>query len=508
MRTHDVLRQVELAPGRPDARVVRGVLLAILGLYAGSYLIFYPAGVTNHDEVLYVYQARLLLEGSQSVSWVHPLTDAVVTKRPAEYPMGTALLLAVPIALFGERGAWLLPILSVVIAVLATARWIAIEGRAQLYALLVLGYGPTLFVGRLAMSDAPSVAAVGLGMWLFWRGIDRGAGWWFASAFVAGASILVRETNALVFAPFFLGTVLRRERRCLALVLGGLLGVGVRLIVHGLTLGDPFYMRRGGFGLHTVPANMLLHLPALLILVPGGLAFALAYRGRRRPELVAAVLLYVVFFIVHWFGPGGSSFARRLVIELRYYSPLIPLFAFAMAESVPRLWRRLESVPWRPRLERLAAGTLLAGAFGLGVTCVVVNAAYGRWTEAQASMRNDIARHTGAAPLVTDWWATRKFIDEIDRHFLPLDRAEVSPQDVVRIAEKHGHAIIAFLDRSDSAYWREDAKKNAAFMAGLPVKPTLLLDRRVTSTDHLRIWRLDASAAPADRSAPTADTGS
>ena len=44
-------------------------------------------------------------------------------------------------------------------------------------ALLVVGFVPTLVMGRVAMSDVPSLALVVLGLWLFWRGIERGGRW-------------------------------------------------------------------------------------------------------------------------------------------------------------------------------------------------------------------------------------------------------------------------------------------------------------------------------------------
>jgi hypothetical protein len=53
--------------------------------------------------------------------------------------------------------------------------------------------------------------------------------------------------------------------------------------------------------------------------------------------------------------------------------------------------------------------------------------------------------------------------------------------------------MVALLDRSDSDYWREDAARNAAFIAALG-DPAPLVDLQATGTDRLRIWRIGEPA--------------
>jgi hypothetical protein len=65
----------------------------------------------------------------------------------------------------------------------------------------------------------------------------------------------------------------------------------------------------------------------------------------------------------------------------------------------------------------------------------------------------------------------------------------VSAEDLAELERRHGGYVVAFLDRSDSDYWRSDAEQNEAFLARLqPGEP--LVDVRVTATDRLRIWRV------------------
>ena len=65
-------------------------------------------------------------------------------------------MLAPFIAVFGVRGAFVVPMLGLVLAVLITARWIRDAGYSPFFALVTLGFAPALVMGRVAMSDVPS----------------------------------------------------------------------------------------------------------------------------------------------------------------------------------------------------------------------------------------------------------------------------------------------------------------------------------------------------------------
>ncbi len=489
-----LLRQVGFAPGAPDPRFTWGAVLAILAIYTVSFFAFYPQLATNDDEARYIRQARLMLEGTTTATWEDPLTGEILKKQPSKYPVGTAALIAPFLWAFGEPGAWLPPFLSLLVAVVCTARWLADDGRSPLYSLLVLGFPAVIVLGRVSISDAPSMAIVALGLWLFWRGLDRGPGWWLAAGFAAGGSIFFRETNAIAFVALFAGTVLRRDRGWWALVVGGLAGISLRVVSNFLAYGDWLYARGAGplgFGLHAIPDNALLHFLALFVFMPGGLVFAYAYRGRRRPEILVTVTLFVLVYLFHWFGPPASGFVKRLVVELRYFAPLLPILAFATAESAPRLWRRLvEGSPRRRVLETVAACALVAWIAGLAAASGLVHFALYRWAEAQATIREEIDSHTGDGVLVTNWPATKKFTRELDRRYYPVTRLGMKPGDAMTLHERHGDFYIAFLDRSDSEIWREDTLANDAFVASLEPPPELLLDHQVTATDRLRIWHV------------------
>jgi hypothetical protein len=121
-----------------------------------------------------------------------------------------------------------------------------------------------------------------------------------------------------------------------------------------------------------------------------------------------------------------------------------------------------------------------------------VHPALDRWSASQAAIRDAIERNVPVdAVLIANGVAIRKFIDDLARPYVTLRRNRVSPEQLERLAERHGTYFVALLDRSDSAYWRDDAAENAAFMARLG-DPEPLVDLRATATDRLRVWRIEA----------------
>lgn len=494
--SHSWLARLGFGDGPGDVRLAWLCVLAALGIYLLVFAVYYPVAPTNTDEASYIQQARMLLEARTSVLRIEPLSGETAVVSAARYPLGTALSLAPFVWLAGWRAAFIVPCLSLVLGVLLTARWLHEAGRSPIFALLVLGFPPALVLGRVAMSDAPSLALVALGLWLFWRGLDRDWPTWFASACVAGLSVAFRESNLLPFAGFYAGAVLRREHKAWSLAAGVVVGGCVRLVSAYLVYDDPFFFRSTSatFGRHGVSAALSLQIVGLLIFVPGGLALALAYRGRRRPELLASVAVFAVFYLAFGYGALELGAAKRLVLGLRFYLPLLPLLAFAAAESAPRLWGGLCSAVSTRRRARLE--TFAAVALTTWIACVVAASglmqwAQHRWTSGQAEMRQAIHALLGPNDvIVTNLHATSKFLPWYDSRFFPVNRGNLDAVSAARLARRWGEFTIVLLDRSESEYWRNDARANAAFIASLRPPPALQFDRQFGPTDRLRVWRV------------------
>jgi 4-amino-4-deoxy-L-arabinose transferase-like glycosyltransferase len=493
-----LLARLGLAGDACDRRLTWALVALALALYVLGYAAFYPRGVTVDDEGYYLEQTRLWVDtGSFTTEKIDPLTGEREAFVPGDYPVGMVSMMAPFVSAFGWRGAFFPSFVCMLIAVLVTARWLHEERRSPAFALILLAFPAAAVAGRLMMSDVARTAVAALGLWFFFRGLDRGRGWWLASGFVAGLSLTLRESAALPFIPLFAGTVLRRDRRWIWLLLGGLVGTALHLLTNQLAFGDALFVRGARspylFDPSTIHERLPLYLLGLLVLVPGGLFFGLAYRGRRRPEVVATIVFFVLFYLLQAFGMKETGFIKRLVNGLRYFDPLLPVLAFAMAESAPRLltgW--LARTRQRARWERLggaAAGLWIVATLSASFA---VHPVLDHWVGSQVEIRDAIARHVPRdAVLVANRQALRKFIDDLARPYMTLRRQKVSPEQLEQLREKYGAYFVALLDRSDSAYWRGDAAENAAFVARLG-DPEPLVDLRVSATDRLRIWRIEA----------------
>ena len=485
------LERIGLGHGPGDPRFAWRLVLAGCAAYLLGFALFYPQSITNDDEAMYLRQTQLLLEGRQTIHVTNPLTGEKLTHDPSKYPVGTAALMAPWVALAGWRGAYVVPCLSLILAVLVMARWLEREGRSPIFALLVLGYAPTLVMGRVAMSDVPSLALVTVGQFWFWRGIEGRAGWWLGSGFLAGAGWALRESNPIPFAPLYLGALLRRDRNVWALVVGGVTGLSLRLLANWLIHGHWMFLKaKLWLATEFIPEKLALYGIAVLVLVPGGLLLSLAYRGRRWPEVCASILAFVGLYVAQEYWTYATSLIRNLIITPRYLIPIVPLMAFAMAEAVPRLWRRFAASAGAP-FEAIGGGLLAAWAGAVLVAAFAVHPALHAFAAVQGRIQAVLDRHIDRdGVLVTNWAATRKFLRELDLAYLPVDRYEIRVEDANELVRRYGQITVAFLDRSDSRFWRRDRAVNADFIAALEPEPVLLADETFSAHERLRIWRV------------------
>lgn len=494
MRPNEFLERAGLGESPPDDRFTFRIVLAACLLYALGFVAFYPNAITNDDESGYVRQTALVLQGTASVPKLNALTGETEDFVASRYPYGTALSMAIPVAIAGWRAGYVVQCLSLLAGVLLLAHWLRQEGRSPLFALLLLSYPPNLVMGRVAMSDVPSLFLVILGLWLFWRGSGRKWTWWLASGFVAGASMLFRESNPIPFAPFFAGAVLRRERNVWALVAGGFAGLGLRVAANLFFFGEPMHYRSPYvLALGTLSDRLPVYAVALLIFVPGGLVLALLYRGKRWPELCIAVLAFVTAYLIQTYYTYTTSTLKNLVVTPRYVIPIVPVIVFGMAESIPRLWRRLLDAAASARRDRLrsaARSAIAAWVAGVLLISFTVHPIFASWSAKQGEIRDAIlATIDPDAVIVTNFMATRKFLPELRLKYRPVNRAGLDVETANSLVNRYGETYLVFLDRSDSPHWIRDAEVNAQFIRETRPAPELLYDRQVTSTDHLRIWR-------------------
>jgi hypothetical protein len=308
--------------------------------------------------------------------------------------------------------------------------------------------------------------------------------------------LLLRETNVLPLTPFFVGSVLRRERRALWLVAGGALGVLLRIAGAALAFGDPLYLRDHGYGFS---AQALLHnaplvLFALCGMVPLGLPAALLQRGRRSVELLAAVLLCALFFASYSYSAEESGRFKQLVLGPRYFLPLVPLLALALARVHASVLGRLASGSGGLRAAarigaRVWVALILAGA-------VAVHPVLQRYGAEQRAIVAAIYSATAeGSALLFDPTEAGKYVSELYGARVALDRETIAPAQLQQLVSLRGASLIS-LQRTDSAFHRERASADERFLETLRRECALaqVADLRASTSLRVRVLRLERCA--------------
>ncbi len=455
----------------------RPMLWAALALaaYVLAFAAFFPTVLTISDEAAYMRQAAAFAQGRTTISQTDAATGEARQILPSDYPPGTSLLMAPLIALGGWRAGFLLGPLCCAGCVLLLAALLSRLGRSPLFALLFLAYPPLLVISRCGMSDLPAALFVTASLYCFFRG--EGVPWRLAAGFLAGASLLFRETAPMLLACFFAGALLRREKGVWLLVLGGVTGLALRALVSWLVFGNALFMKQShpGFSLGAVIENAPLYAVALLVFVPGGLAFALLYRGARRAEFLATLAAFALLHLLYNYNAAASGGLKQLVLGPRFMIPLLPILLLAMSEALPRFWNA-----WLARLavsSRVAA--LRAARFALAtltlaicVETAFVGYLHCRWQLDQRAIQ--VALYAGTeqnTPVITNLDATQKFVNELyDEEFGPRSIESFDDFNDMRVTAlimRHGRVTVVLLRRTDSETWKEKAAQEHARLAAL-----------------------------------------
>ena len=480
------------------------LLLPLVGYVAG-FAAFTPQAFSVADESFYVAQAVAFAGGQRFVQGIEPVSGQASMVPASAYPVGTSLLQAPFVHMGDWRAAGWLSVVAVVGTVLILAQWLAEAGHPRALALIFLFYAPTLVFGRLAMSDAPSAAAVTLGLWLFWRGLAARGYWWLAAGFVAGAATLFRESNVLPFVPLLAGVLLRKERGSAALFAGVAAGLALRAASSAWMFGDPWFLKNSGFGfsLRAVGANAPLYAVALMVLLPGGLLAAWRYRGALRPELIAIIVLFFAFYALYDYSGVESGGLKRLLLGPRYFIPVVPLLVFMGASPFMRAVRRVRAAtPVRLRRPLAGAALAIAAPFAFAVHPVMAARVSGG-----TSISDAIAGvPPSGAVLITNVILMQKYIVPGAGPRTIVATSDYGPA-LVKEMRSHGTSVyVALLDRTGSEFFAEATQENERYAGAVATvcRTTLMHDRWHTPVERLRIWRVGECGAPSASGPPAA----
>src|SRR6185503_4571902 len=441
-------------------------LIAILVIYVSGYVVFPAEVLTSSDESVYVEQAVVFASGSlASVSF---------------YPPGTSLLQSPFVAMAGWRAATWLSLLAVGATVLLMARWLRDAGYHPGFALLFLAYAPTLVMARVGTSEMPSAAMVTLGLWLFWTGHD--ARWkWGLAGWLAGFSILLRETNFLLFLPFILAAAARRRPGWVVLASGAAAGLGTATVVYWFTAATlPGLRETAGFSVSAVGRNAGIYAVCMLVLVPGGLAAIAGYKGRERHALVAAVAAYLGVYLLYDYSGQDSAPVARLAAVGRYLIPLIPLVTIAWADWMSR---RVVDAPFRSAA--MAAFVLTAGA------AFSVHPTLRMWTAPDADIVTRIAATVGSGVVIADD-RQRRYVAPMFGQFNRYWIIDTPVGHLPARTSRHAAAYIVNVDRSDTALMQNLSVDARTYVeaASRTCEIVPVIDQAYGHARRLQIWRL------------------
>jgi hypothetical protein len=281
-------------------------------------------------------------------------------------------------------------------------------------------------------------------------------------------------------------------------------GVACRPLLAALVYGNPFFVKEHVYGFTGTyaPENVVMYLTALLVLVPGGLVFALFYRDKRRVELILTVLTYVGIFVAWNYNGAPSGGLKQWMLSLRFLIPVSPVVAFAMAHTCPSWYRAISRSlgPGRQsallRVRRTVVAVWVAGIVLVGF---LVNWRSQEWSKLNEDVVKSVYANTDPSqPIMADQPATVKFLNELNgqRMLVNLDLGdennEVRRSQLMRLLERTTTVQIVLFGRDDSEYWLHKSQDDEAFIDDISqqLHATLKLEQRFPGLGVLRIWNV------------------
>ena len=443
-------------------------LAAILLIYGLGYWLYPSSAFISTDESAYVEQAVALARGDRAAD--------------SFYPPGTSIVQAPFVALAGWRAAGWASFLAAAATALLLARWLRDAGYHPAFALLFLAYAPTLVMARIGSSDVLSAAVVTLGSWLLWtRGRDR---WRPAAAGgVAGLSVLFHETNILLFVPFVAAAALRRDRGWFIVTASMAAGISAALLTSWIVGGAlPGLRVTAGWSLSAVRDSAAIYALCALVLIPGGLAAVVAYRGRDRHALIAAVAGYLAIFLFYNYSGQDSGPAARLATTGRYLIPMVPLVTIAWAHCMSRA---VSGATIR-RLGAVAFATIAAAAFA-------VHPLLQAWSAPDAGVVSTIVEIAGSGALIADD-SQRKYVAPAYGQFHRFWMIDTPVNELPSLTARHATAHVVHVGRSDTTLRQRLSAGPHGYLTAAARHCRLepVLDRVYGDTRRVQMWRLSA----------------
>jgi hypothetical protein len=363
-------------------------------------LVRWPVGLSFGDEVGYVGQMRLILEGRLHPSagdpgvWVQTLHGEV-----AKFPYLVPLLEA-PLFAIAPRLVFVPSVLAAVALSFLAARILRSWGRDSAWGLVVLAYPPVVLIARTAMTDLILATTI-VGAWWAMRR-ERPA----MASTLLGATIAVKAVGFVLVAALLTGEAARtlaRFRRgerptlrpFLHFACGALAGFAVSVSLNLAANGTPWsvydqahsYLHTPSFWPQYLRTSAPAHIASLLLAPPLLIAgvWPLWQRREYGPLVLIATLVSMMCF--YFFVDRGRSFLETLFMSPRLILPAAAFLLIGYADLLARLGDRFPPDPWR------ALAILTPAAL-----CLTISTIHRRWQAPGATALSAVSRLAETAP--------------------------------------------------------------------------------------------------------------
>jgi hypothetical protein len=365
-------------------------------LWLIAMLLTWPVALSFGDEVGYLGQARLLLEGR-----VRPVpgVPGVWATTPAglipKYPLFFPLLIA-PAFAISPRAVFALGVAAAIALAWIASRVLRSWNRDPLWGLLLLAHPTIVILSKTLMTDVLMTLFVVAAWWSFKRGSRPLTIALFAATVaikptgvVIGGALIAGEALSLYLAekPSTRRFIQRLSPAVIGLLLGGMVAAALNLLAHG----GLWYGYREGDGGRTffsptfLPTSGKTHLKSLLLCPPLLLIGVWPYWRRRDwgPLFVIAglTLMMSVYFFVDW----GRGWLESLILSQRLILPAVGFLLIGYAGC-------LAYAASHPLLRRLATVVLMIVPMA---TAFVIGSKHRRWQDPMAAALATAAEVSG-----------------------------------------------------------------------------------------------------------------
>ncbi len=374
-----------------DESLIRIFLL----LFISSFLFTFPGFFFSVDELSYCSRALAFSEGQLDLSQ-QTISGSLFSWAPANYPIGTALLLAI-FAFFSKNLIFLSGLLYTSVALILAYLIIKKQNRKNYFPFFIaLIFPPTIYFSRGLMSEMPSLLLFAFYTYIFFNKKES-FGKYAVLGLLGGMSILFRETNLVLCAALVALHLLKNPKYIISYIVGFLPGLIPRFWSAAFLYENLGYVKQyAPFGIGYFLTNLPLYLIILLVLLPGGLFVLYKYQGKFANSIKLTIISFTLLHLVYGYNSGDhSGFLVSLFYNGRYYLPTLPLWIIVYADfgkSFSFLNKKI-----------VKAGALITGALFIIGTSIF----YHKLENAHQAVAKNIFENYNHEPLVYDNTAYR-----------------------------------------------------------------------------------------------------